>query len=167
MNEMDYYKACSALGVAPGTDMAQIKTVYRSLSKQYHPDNSGGEEAAEKFLLINEAYSYLEKMHEQKLKLYSAPVKPDTARYGRVIGGNLTAHPGSQEARKKREDFEKKHKLEEQKKKIMQQKEMEERLKAMQEEKLQKKKEHEILNEIRMIRLAHAIESVLGGNGGK
>jgi len=55
------------LGLAPGADWEQIKSAYRTLSKQYHPDkvNHLGEEfkrvAEEKMKEINEAYQYLKK----------------------------------------------------------------------------------------------------------
>ncbi|MDF1614790.1 DnaJ domain-containing protein [Desulfurivibrio dismutans] len=66
--EARYYQA---LGLEPGADFEQVKSAYRNLSKQYHPDkvNHLGEEfkkvAEEKMKEINEAYQYLKKRQEQ------------------------------------------------------------------------------------------------------
>src|SRR5580700_1008933 len=55
--EKDYYKA---LGVAKTAKAAEIKTAYRKLARQYHPDANKGDAAAEeKFKEISEAYSVL------------------------------------------------------------------------------------------------------------
>ena len=65
--EARYYRA---LGLEPGADFEQVKSAYRNLSKQYHPDkvNHLGEEfkkvAEEKMKEINQAYQYLKKRHE-------------------------------------------------------------------------------------------------------
>ena len=53
----DYYEV---LGVEKGADDAAIKSAYRKLAKQYHPDLHPGDKAAEaKFKEVNEAYSIL------------------------------------------------------------------------------------------------------------
>ncbi len=159
---MDYYKACSVLGIAPGADMTQIKNAYRTLSKQYHPDNSQAEGNTERIAMINEAYSFLERLYETNAAaansnvIQAAPTRP-----GKVIGSAVTSHPGSQEARDRRRSFEMKAKAEEAQKKLKARQEMEERREKLREEKAQQKKEKEILNEIKMIRLAHAIEAML------
>jgi molecular chaperone DnaJ len=55
--EKDYYKT---LGVAKTAKSAEIKTAYRKLARQYHPDANKGDAAAEeKFKEISEAYSVL------------------------------------------------------------------------------------------------------------
>jgi molecular chaperone DnaJ len=55
--EKDYYKT---LGVAKTAKAAEIKTAYRKLARQYHPDANKGDAAAEeKFKEISEAYSVL------------------------------------------------------------------------------------------------------------
>ncbi len=53
----DYYKT---LGVAKGADEKDIKSAYRKLARQYHPDLNPGDTAAEaKFKEIGEAYDVL------------------------------------------------------------------------------------------------------------
>jgi hypothetical protein len=47
------------LGIPEGSSPEQIKTAYRKLVKQYHPDRNGSEEAARLIVLINEAYDRL------------------------------------------------------------------------------------------------------------
>ena len=55
MPQKDYY---NTLGVDKGASQDDIKSAYRKLAKQYHPDlHPGDTAAAEKFKEINEAYS--------------------------------------------------------------------------------------------------------------
>ena len=57
MAKADYYEL---LGVDRGADAAALKSAYRKLAKQYHPDLNPGDEAAEKkFKEISEAYEVL------------------------------------------------------------------------------------------------------------
>jgi len=55
------------LGLEPGVDINDIKTAYRKLAKEYHPDKLTGmsegikDLAKEKFQMIQEAYEYLYK----------------------------------------------------------------------------------------------------------
>ena len=157
---MDYYKACSVLGLAPGADMTQIKNAYRTLSKKYHPDN-GGESDHGRFTMISEAYSFLEKLYEQPHTETVQTANVQNVRISKVIGGAMTSHPGSLEERQRRKNFEKKAKEEEAQKKLKAKQELEERMAKLREEKEQRKKEKDILNQIKMIRLAHAIEAMI------
>ena len=52
----DYY---DVLGVAQGADTGDIKSAFRRLARQYHPDVSTEDSAEEKFKEINEAYEVL------------------------------------------------------------------------------------------------------------
>jgi len=52
----DYY---ALLGVAPDATPAQIKSAYRKLAKQYHPDVNNSSDAADQFREITEAYDTL------------------------------------------------------------------------------------------------------------
>jgi len=56
-SKRDYYEI---LGLNKSASEAEIKSAYRKMAKQYHPDlNSGDEEAAHKFKEVNEAYQVL------------------------------------------------------------------------------------------------------------
>jgi len=47
------------LELQPGASKKDIKSAYRRLSKQYHPDINRNEDAKEEFIKINEAYKFL------------------------------------------------------------------------------------------------------------
>ncbi len=52
----DYYEV---LGISRGADEREVKTAFRRLARQYHPDVSQEADAEEKFKEINEAYEVL------------------------------------------------------------------------------------------------------------
>ena len=54
--DKDYY---ALLGVDPDATLAHIKSAYRKLAKQYHPDINHASDAAERFREITEAYDTL------------------------------------------------------------------------------------------------------------
>ncbi|SLN18137.1 molecular chaperone DnaJ [Oceanibacterium hippocampi] len=57
MSKADYY---DLLGVERGVDDAALKSAYRKLAKQYHPDRNPGDATAEaKFKEVSEAYDVL------------------------------------------------------------------------------------------------------------
>ena len=56
MEYKDYYKI---LGVERDATEAKIKSAYRKLARQYHPDVNKSPDAVKKFKDINEAYEVL------------------------------------------------------------------------------------------------------------
>ena len=56
MSERDYYET---LGVPKGASQSEIKSAFRNLARQYHPDVSEAADAEERFKEINEAYAVL------------------------------------------------------------------------------------------------------------
>jgi molecular chaperone DnaJ len=56
MSKRDYYEV---LGVARDADDNALKSAYRKLALQYHPDRNKATDAAERFKEINEAYEVL------------------------------------------------------------------------------------------------------------
>lgn len=64
MKKKDYYKI---LGVEKNAAASEIKTAYRKLAKQWHPDKNPGDKAAEdKFKEISEAYAVLSDPEKRK-----------------------------------------------------------------------------------------------------
>ena len=60
----DYYQL---LGVPRTASQKDIRSAYRGLARQYHPDVNGGEKASEeKFKQINEAYSVLSDQEKRR-----------------------------------------------------------------------------------------------------
>lgn len=93
----DYY---DVLGVSRGASDADIKSAYRKLAKQFHPDkNAGDEKAAEKFKEIGEAYAVLN--DPEKRKLYdqyghTGQVPPGEYPGGGFQGADFGGFDGSQ-----------------------------------------------------------------------
>jgi curved DNA-binding protein len=64
MDFKDYYEI---LGISADADQKAIKSAYRKLARQYHPDvNPGNKESEEKFKTINEAYQALSDPEQRK-----------------------------------------------------------------------------------------------------
>lgn len=57
---MDITDCYRQLGLKSGAPLSQVKSSYRRLARQYHPDvNPGNEQAKHQFIAITEAYKYL------------------------------------------------------------------------------------------------------------
>ncbi|MCR4641256.1 MAG: DnaJ domain-containing protein [Lachnospiraceae bacterium] len=145
----DYQQACAVLGVSTDADRETIKSAYRSISKQLHPDAhpQQNETIREAYFLVTEAYEYLEH-HE------TPTAAPATSR---VMGSPLGRYTATPEMRQNKERFDRKYRVRAAQSKAKQQEELRER----QEQMAKKRREKEILNEIRMIRLAHAIQAAM------
>ncbi len=63
MNKKDYYEV---LGVSKTASDAEIKSAFRKLAKEYHPDKNKSEGAEAKFKEIGEAYSVLSDSGKRK-----------------------------------------------------------------------------------------------------
>jgi hypothetical protein len=60
MNDSHYYKI---LGISENADIGEIKNAFRQKAKAYHPDINKAEGAHERFIDVNEAYTYLMDLH--------------------------------------------------------------------------------------------------------
>ncbi|MGK7388797.1 MAG: J domain-containing protein [Candidatus Cyclobacteriaceae bacterium M2_1C_046] len=69
------------LGLAPGASEQDIKTAYRQLAKEYHPDISKDNYAKQQFIKITEAYKFLTevgaKPHNEGIKYNYDPQKAE------------------------------------------------------------------------------------------
>ena len=87
MAKRDYYEV---LGVSKTATDKEIKSAFRRLAKEYHPDLNKAPDAAEKFKEVQEAYEVLS--DENKKKMYdqyghSAFDQNGNAGYGGFNGG--------------------------------------------------------------------------------
>lgn len=72
---VDYFKV---LGVSETADRNQIKSAYRELAKEWHPDRNDHKDAAAAFILINEAYAFLiDDDRRQSYRIARVKVKDD------------------------------------------------------------------------------------------
>lgn len=57
-----YTQYYDILGISPDSTLAEIKAAFREKAKMFHPDRNSDPEAGEKFIAINEAYTFLLKL---------------------------------------------------------------------------------------------------------
>ena len=62
---MDTYQALRVLNVKKDSSQIEIKTAYRKLALELHPDRNKNKEDDVQFKKITEAYSHLKKNHSQ------------------------------------------------------------------------------------------------------
>ncbi|MCR4937613.1 MAG: J domain-containing protein [Lachnospiraceae bacterium] len=163
---MNINDAYHILGLKPDASKEDIKKAYRELCKRYHPDNAGASERDKKlYLLTGMAYRKLtEGVDAQPQTAYTAAESVNfsyQAKAPRIIGNALRRNPSSESARLERERFEKQMKLKAEEKTKKEKEELSKRIKEAGE---QRRKEQAILNEIRMIRLAHALHEMISGS---
>ncbi|MGI8747347.1 MAG: DnaJ domain-containing protein, partial [Deinococcus sp.] len=93
----DYY---DTLGVGRTASEGDIKSAYRKLTKQYHPDkNAGDEKASERFKEIGEAYEVLSDAEKRKVyDTYGHAGQVPPGAYGGGAGdaGGFSGADGSQ-----------------------------------------------------------------------
>ena len=77
MNKRDYYEV---LGLAKGASKQEIKSAYRKLAKQYHPDRNKAADAETKFKEVQEAYDIL--ADERKKSAYDQYGHAGTQSFG-------------------------------------------------------------------------------------
>ncbi len=169
--------ACKVLGVDPEATEAEIKSAYRELAKRLHPDNhpQQTERIREAYRLVVEAYGYTEQHPEEKERILAARAgaASDAAAErqggavlpqgtgGRVIGSPVGVRTQTAERARERKQFDAKAKQEREARK----EKMQEDLQARKAQLDQEKKEKAILNEIRAIRIAAAIRTMLSEKG--
>jgi DnaJ-class molecular chaperone len=79
----DYYQT---LGISKGASKDEVKSAFRKLAHQYHPDKGGGNEA--KFKEVSEAYSVLgDDAKRQRYDTYGSADSTPGGNYGGFSGG--------------------------------------------------------------------------------
>lgn len=140
--------ACEILGVPENANEEQIKTAYKRLVKQYHPD-TGNTTNVEYYHRIVEAYEYL-KLHPVQVQM----------NYGKVLGGKGTT-PQYYKKAKEYAKFEKTYQQQKEEKKTA----FDERIKREKEEAKQKQERYErAMEAINAIRAAEAIKAYIRNN---
>ena len=86
----DFY---SILGVSNNATKAEIKSAYRKLALQWHPDRNKTPEATDKFKQINNAYEVLS--DEAKRKTYDQMGHDSYVKYGSKVGSQGVGGQGS------------------------------------------------------------------------
>ncbi len=78
VDEIEVREAFRAIGVSPGATPGEIRTAYRKLARQYHPDLNPGDLAGEeKFKAISAAYQYLRSAgHTEARRARQRPTQP-------------------------------------------------------------------------------------------
>ena len=185
MSIYNYEQACRVLGVEISASANEIKSAYRDLAKRLHPDNhpQQTERIREAYRLVVEAYEYTERHPEEKEAFLAvkknqqnpgggkilgatdgmrSPISQPIQSSGtRILGSPVGVRTGSVERAKERKQFDEKARMERDARREKMQEDLQERRAQLDQE----KKEKAILNEIRAIRLASAIQAMLKEKG--
>ena len=162
---MDIYQAYGILGLQYGASPSLVKSTYHRLCRELHPDTPGTTEADhERYLQVVSAYELIVRASMMSSpvtqgRIIGKPVVHASRTGGRVLGkSTASVHPGTAESIADRRKFEKQMQQSRDERRIKEAEELKKRQKDLAK---QREKEKQILNEIRMIRLAHIIHEVL------
>ncbi|MBR5419521.1 MAG: DnaJ domain-containing protein [Lachnospiraceae bacterium] len=144
-----YAQACAVLGVEAGAEPETVKSAYRRLAKQLHPDAhpNQSESIREAYLLVTEAYDYMLSHKEEAVEFPAV----------RVMGSPIGNRTSTAERTADRRRFDEKYK----ERRAAYKQKLTEELNERKADMDRKRHEKELLNEIRMIRLAAAISAAL------
>ncbi len=162
-NINNHNEACQTLGIENNSGRETWKSAYRTKCQMYHPDvlpenDPDREINIENYMLVKEAYEYLEKEYETALKLKN--IKPKVkqpapaVKAPKVMGSSPMPGDGTtQEKRRARKKADEKAK----ENKEQRYKELLEKGKKIRQE----EKEKWILDEIRWLRVAEIIRNTM------
>jgi curved DNA-binding protein CbpA len=102
MNASHYYKI---LGISENADIGEIKNAFRQKAKAFHPDINKTEGAHEKFLDINEAYTYLMDFHGSSAGSGSQSIQDEYNLQWMARERQKTREHAAQRARMRFEEF--------------------------------------------------------------
>ena len=162
---MDIFQAYEILGLQYGAPPSLVKSTYHRLCRELHPDTPGTTEADhERYLQVVSAYELIIRSvtavsSVQQGRVIGKPVVNMPNAGGRVLGkSSVSVHPGTAESLENRRKFEKQMQQSRDERRSKEAAELKQRQKELAK---QREKEKQILNEIRMIRLAHIIHETL------
>ncbi|MDE1840193.1 MAG: DnaJ domain-containing protein, partial [Thaumarchaeota archaeon] len=69
---MNTYQCYQALGLQDGVSIKDVKSAYRKLALQYHPDKNSSDQESVKFKIITEAYQTLRAEYKNSVAKSSA-----------------------------------------------------------------------------------------------
>jgi len=172
-------EALHLLGLDGGATEEQIKTVYRMLAKQYHPDGSGNEDTLRQFYDIRDAYEYLTSVSGDvdasdstvsdtaRMNRWNGYTSQENFRTPHIFGEqkNLDQASWRRHLREENARKEKRHQQAQKERQEKYRQQMQQRYKIEQENRLRKEKQdreyREAMEKINIIRTARAIETIL------
>ena len=162
---MDIFQAYEVLGLQYGASPSLVKSTYHRLCRELHPDTPGTTEADhERYLQVVSAYELIVRSSMMAAsvpqgRVIGRPVMSTPKTGGRVLGkSSASVHPGTSASIADRRKFEKQMQQSRDERRLKEAAELKKKQKDLAK---QREKERQILNEIRMIRLAHIIHETL------